>query len=84
MSSGKTQAGRRDKSNTTLETVLYEVTGAVAHVTVNSTKVLNSLNAQEWRDLQNAFEWAQCGGSVRGVILAGGGDKAFIAGGRHQ
>ncbi len=63
-----------------LETVLYEKKGAIAYVTVNRPKVLNALSHQTWADLRTAFEEAQADAEVRGVILSGAGDKAFIAG----
>jgi enoyl-CoA hydratase/carnithine racemase len=63
-----------------LENVLYEKKGAVAYVTVNRPKVLNALNTPTWADLRTAFEDARDDDSVRGVILTGAGDKAFIAG----
>ena len=63
-----------------LENVLYEKRDAIAYVTVNRPKVLNALNAATWRDLQTVFEDAQSDPEVRGVIVTGAGDKAFIAG----
>ena len=63
-----------------LENVLYEKKDRIAYVTLNRPKVLNALNAETWRDLQTAFETAQQDEDVRGVILTGTGDKAFIAG----
>jgi len=63
-----------------LANVLYEKKGAIAYVTVNRPKVLNALNTPTWTDLKAAFEEAQADASVRGVILTGAGDKAFIAG----
>ncbi|HVQ73407.1 MAG TPA: enoyl-CoA hydratase-related protein [Bradyrhizobium sp.] len=64
----------------TLANILYEKRGAIAYVTVNRPKVLNALNAATWQDLRTAFEDAQNDAAVRGVILTGAGDKAFIAG----
>ena len=64
----------------TLETILYEKKGAVAYVTLNRPKVLNALNTKTWEDLRTAFEAARDDEEVRGVILTGAGDKAFIAG----
>src|SRR6266581_7039383 len=64
----------------TLANVLYEKKGAIAYVTVNRPKVLNALNTPTWKDLQTAFEDARDDAMVRGVILTGAGDKAFIAG----
>jgi len=64
----------------TFETLSYEKKGAIAYVTVNRPKVLNALNAATIRDLRTAFEDARDDGAVRGVILAGAGGKAFVAG----
>jgi enoyl-CoA hydratase len=64
----------------TLENVLYEKKGPIAYVTLNRPKVLNALNQRTWQDLRAAFEEARDDADVRGVILTGAGDKAFIAG----
>ncbi|HXD31486.1 MAG TPA: enoyl-CoA hydratase-related protein [Pyrinomonadaceae bacterium] len=72
MSSPRTEA--------TLENVLYEKKGPIAYVTLNRPKVLNALNGRTWEDLQTAFEDAGQDSAIRGVILTGAGDKAFIAG----
>src|SRR6201988_4414628 len=63
-----------------LANVLYEKKGSIAYVTINRPKVLNALNTPTWTDLQTAFADAKADASVRGVILTGAGDKAFIAG----
>ncbi len=63
-----------------LANVLYEKSGGIAYVTVNRPKVLNALNTATWADLRQAFEDARDDAAVRGVILTGAGDKAFIAG----
>lgn len=63
-----------------LENVLYETKGAIAYVTVNRPKVLNALSVRTWENLRSAFETARADTTVRGVILTGAGDKAFIAG----
>jgi enoyl-CoA hydratase/carnithine racemase len=62
------------------ENVTYEKKGAIAYVTVNRPKVLNALSQKTWEDLRAAFEHAREDAEVRGVILTGAGDKAFIAG----
>ena len=64
----------------TLANVLYEKKGAIAYVTVNRPTVLNALDLLTWKDLRTAFESAQNDATVRGVILTGAGNKAFIAG----
>ena len=63
-----------------LANVMYEKKGAIAYVRVNRPKVLNALNTPTWKDLRTAFEDARDDTSVRGVILTGAGNKAFIAG----
>jgi enoyl-CoA hydratase len=64
----------------TLANVFYKKQGAIAYVTVDRPKVLNALNVPTWQDLRTAFEDAQNDPAVRGVILTGAGEKAFIAG----
>jgi enoyl-CoA hydratase len=63
-----------------LANVLYEKKGGVAYVTVNRPKVLNALNTPTWKDLRTAFEDARDDATIRGAILTGAGDRAFIAG----
>ena len=67
-------------SPTTFETLLYEKKDSIAYVTVNRPKVLNALSQRTWEDLRKAFEDAGEDPAVRGAILTGAGDKAFIAG----
>src|ERR1044072_10058663 len=62
------------------ENVLYEKKNNIAYVTLNRPKVLNALNKATWHDLRSAFEDAREDATVRGIILTGAGDKAFIAG----
>src|SRR5437867_2790077 len=64
----------------TLENVLYEKKGLVAHVTLNRPKVLNALNKATIAKLDEVFKDARDDVAVRGVILTGAGDKAFAAG----
>jgi enoyl-CoA hydratase/carnithine racemase len=75
-SPGRLQAGPA----LALDNVLYEKKDALAYVTVNRPKVLNALNTPTWSDLKSAFEDARADVGVRGVILTGAGNKAFIAG----
>jgi enoyl-CoA hydratase len=63
-----------------LENILYQKIGPVAYVTLNRPKVLNALNRKTWEDLEKAFTDARNDDAVKGVILTGSGDKAFIAG----
>ena len=63
-----------------LETVLYEKKGGFAYITMNRPKVLNALNKRALADLREAFQDAKDDSEVRGAIITGAGDKAFIAG----
>ena len=63
-----------------LENVLYEKKDGIAYITLNRPKVLNALSKATWEDLRTAFEDARDDAAVRGIILTGAGDKAFIAG----
>ena len=67
-------------SSPMLENLLYDKKGAIACVTLNRPKVLNALNRQTWQELRTVFEEARDDAEIRGVILTGAGDKAFIAG----
>src|SRR5450432_1558165 len=67
-------------TETTFANILYEKKGATAYVTLNRPKVMNALSHATWEDLEAAFEDARDDETVRGVILTGAGDKAFIAG----
>jgi enoyl-CoA hydratase len=62
------------------ENLLYEKKDAIAYVTINRPKVLNALSKATWADLRAAFEDARDDTAVRGVVLTGAGDKAFVAG----
>ena len=63
-----------------LANVLYEKSNGIARVIINRPKVLNALNTPTWADLRTVFENARDDDMVRGIILTGAGDKAFIAG----
>ena len=63
-----------------LANVLYEKKSGIAYITLNRPKVLNALNTPTWTDFRTAFEDAKADAGIRGVILTGAGEKAFIAG----
>jgi enoyl-CoA hydratase/carnithine racemase len=63
-----------------LETVLFEKRGGIAYITMNRPKVMNALNKRAVADLRVAFEAARDDAEVRGAVITGAGDKAFIAG----
>ena len=63
-----------------LENVVYDKKGPIAYVTLNRPKVMNALNKSTINELRSAFEDARDDSDVRGVILTGAGEKAFVAG----
>lgn len=79
-SSPASAPGSEPRAALGLANVQYEKKDSIGYVTVNRPKVLNALNTPTWTDLHAAFEDAKADASVRGVILTGAGDKAFIAG----
>jgi enoyl-CoA hydratase/carnithine racemase len=80
MSAAETAPVPTTGTTSKLENVLYATKGTIAYVTLNRPKVLNALSRRTWEDLRAAFEDARGDAAVRGVILTGAGDKAFIAG----
>jgi enoyl-CoA hydratase len=62
------------------ETLLYEVRAGVACITVNRPQKLNALTQKAVLELADCFEQVGDAAEVRGVILTGAGEKAFVAG----
>ncbi len=63
------------------ENILYEVGDqGIARITFNRPKKLNALNDQTIREFQHALLQAGTNEKVRGILVTGAGDKAFIAG----
>src|SRR5712672_1018740 len=62
------------------QTLLLEVEGPIAVLTINRPDKLNALNDQVVADLARAAAELAADAAVRGVILTGAGPKAFIAG----
>jgi enoyl-CoA hydratase len=62
------------------ETLLLTVEGQVATITLNRPRVLNALNAELLRELDEAFTVMALDTSVHVVLLRGAGGKAFAAG----
>lgn len=62
------------------ETLLLEQEGAVAVVTINRPKALNSLNEAVLEDLLRLCGQLAHSEAFRAVVLTGAGEKAFVAG----
>ena len=63
-----------------MENLLYEVQDHAAIVTINRPKALNALNSKTLDELLDVIRVANHDPKVAGLILTGGGEKAFIAG----
>jgi len=59
--------------------VLYEVRGAVALVTLNRPQALNSFTRQMHHDLWAAIDLAEADGKIRALVITGAG-RGFCAG----
>jgi enoyl-CoA hydratase len=60
--------------------LLLETRDAVATLTINRPDKLNALNDRTMEELDAAFAALGADSAVRGVILTGAGEKAFVAG----
>ena len=65
---------------TDFEYIRVERDGELAVVTIDRQDKLNALNADVVQELGRAFDSLRDDDEVRGVILTGGGTKAFVAG----
>ncbi|WP_374404595.1 crotonase/enoyl-CoA hydratase family protein [Niveibacterium sp.] len=62
-----------------LQTLALSLNSGVARITLNRPDKLNALNDEMWRELREAFTWADRTAAVRVVILGGNG-RAFSTG----
>ena len=64
------------------ENLLYDldVATGILTITVNRPTKLNALNAATIGELGEAIEQARADAAVRGILLTGSGEKAFVAG----
>ncbi len=62
------------------EFVTLEEENGIATVTINRPKILNALNINSVLELMKAFSHIQVSRDIKGAIITGSGDKAFIAG----
>ncbi|MGZ4121282.1 MAG: enoyl-CoA hydratase/isomerase family protein [Actinomycetota bacterium] len=64
-----------------LTQVRYEVTGAVARITIDRPEKRNALNVTVMSELRSGLARARADDAVKVVVLTGAGEKAFSAGG---
>src|SRR5438445_11995318 len=60
--------------------LLVDDRGAVRRITINRADKLNALNRETINELAIAFDQVKVDDAVRVVVLAGSGEKAFVAG----
>jgi enoyl-CoA hydratase len=66
--------------STSFENITYEVKGSIGYITLNRPRVMNALNRRTVEELNVAFHAVKADATVKGIILTGAGEKAFIAG----
>ena len=64
----------------TYNNLLSEIKDQVLHLTINRESKLNALNRETLAELADAITFATSSREVRGVIITGAGEKAFVAG----
>jgi len=60
--------------------LLYQVDKHIAYITINRASALNALNQQTLRELEATLVEAKKDHDVKGIIITGAGEKAFVAG----
>jgi enoyl-CoA hydratase len=60
--------------------LVLEAQGGITRVTIHRPEKLNALSVQTLAELSAAFQGLAADSSVRGVIVTGSGEKAFVAG----
>ena len=64
----------------TFENIRYEKGDGVAILTIDRPRLLNALSHAALMEIDAAVQEAGADGAVRGMIVTGAGDKAFVAG----
>ena len=64
-----------------LKYIQYQTLDGIATITINRPDALNAIDEVVLGELEKAFEEVEEDESVRVVIVTGGGEKAFVAGG---
>lgn len=64
----------------TYQQILSEVKENILYITINRAQKLNALNKEVLTELADAIRFATNTEEVRGILLTGAGEKAFVAG----
>jgi len=62
------------------QNLISEIKENILYVTINRERALNALNKETLAELADVIAYAGKTEQIRGVILTGAGDKAFVAG----
>lgn len=60
--------------------LLWEISDNILTITINRADKLNALNGETIVEIKKAFEEARKTENLKGIILTGAGEKAFVAG----
>ncbi len=60
--------------------VLLTVEDEILYITINRPQKLNALNDEVLREIENAVDELNSNDAIRGAIITGQGEKAFVAG----
>lgn len=63
-----------------METILLDVQGHVATITINRPKALNALSTQVLTELNACLDEVDANKDVYAVVITGAGEKSFVAG----
>jgi enoyl-CoA hydratase len=63
-----------------VENIIFEVNKQIAVVKVDRPKQLNALNRKTLEELNTVIDMIEADKSLKGVIITGNGEKAFVAG----
>lgn len=58
----------------------FQQTESILTITISRPQALNALNTDVLRDLSDAFVFYHQNNAIRGVVITGEGEKAFVAG----
>ncbi len=65
---------------TAYSNIIFDNKESVLHLTINRPDKLNALNSQTIEEIKLAFEQVYDDPAIKGVIITGAGEKAFVAG----
>jgi enoyl-CoA hydratase len=60
--------------------LLWEISDNILLLTINRADKLNALNSETIMEIQSAFTEARKTPDLKGIIITGAGEKAFVAG----